>query len=517
MSNSGRVIQSAYVRGMGAQPGMMHRVISHVLQPVSKAMRTPAALSWLGVVLAGVLGFAVAVEPFYISIGFGCIAAAVLTFRYPVPAVLLVGALAQEINPNSLEQKDTAVGIGHQVYFTSVAGLPALLLLSAIAGVSIAGRCKAEGIDWKACFRPAPAKALIGIGIVAALLSAWHTGNVGGSIARDARFAILAVLGIMVGVYAVSSTQRRNTVRLLRASVAILGVGGVLIIATGTYLRTSTGQQMAYYDGATAALAGAYLVGSFLSPHHTRRDVIFDVLAAITLALSFRRNVWLAALVAAVVLLLLQRRRIIRGFRVVVSACAAFLGVNLFFPEFYVQITTHMQSGIDTLLGRSSEVSTTGHVDDVFYGYDAALEAPLLGYGPLQQRIPGLFNQSGPLYVHNEFLQLWLKYGLIPVGLLIVFLVTSIWTGLWVLGKNRDEPFPGSGLLTGWSTALLLMLPVSLMTAPYISTTQRWPLLVGVAVGILMAGRIEISTRSTNATSELSNVHGTRGLVPVRR
>lgn len=456
----------------------------------------------VGIGLAAALGYAVAVNPFYVSVGLAGLASAVLTFRFPIPAALLIAALAQEINPNSLTQKDTLVGIGHEVYFTSIGGVSALVILAAVAAVSIAIRCEAEGIDWKRCFRPLSVKALLGVGVAATLINTWHTGNVVGTLLRDARFGILAALGIMVGLYAVSSTQRHNTVRLFRAAVAILGVGGVLIIASGTYLRTNTGQQMAYYDGATAALAGAYLVGSFFNPHRTRRDILFEVLATITLALSFRRNVWLAALVAAIVLLFLQRRRIIRGFRLMVSAGGSFLAVYFLFPEFYVQITTHMQSGIDTLLGRSSEVSTTGHVDDVFYGYDAALRAPLLGYGPIQQ-VPGLFNQSGSLYVHNEPLQLWLKYGLIPVGLLIIFVATSIWTGLWLLGKNQIEPFPGSGLLTGWSTALLLMLPVSLMTAPYISTTQRWPLLVGIAVGILMADRTGISALSTHAAVEV--------------
>lgn len=71
-------------------------------------------------------------------------------------------------------------------------------------------------------------------------------------------------------------------------------------------------------------------------------------------------------------------------------------------------------------------------------------------------------------YAHNEFLAMWLRYGLIGFALAISFFVVvavALWRR-WALG---------AGIAIGIAFACL--------TASFLTTTSRWPLLVGLLLG----------------------------------
>ncbi|MFG3708548.1 hypothetical protein ACGF7U_28000 [Micromonospora sp. NPDC047670] len=64
---------------------------------------------------------------------------------------------------------------------------------------------------------------------------------------------------------------------------------------------------------------------------------------------------------------------------------------------------------------------------------------------------------------------------------MLVILFLSV-AGLSALGRLRD---PGSNVVVRTAAAFCLIAPLCFMTAPFLSETSRWPLLMGIAAGIL--------------------------------
>jgi hypothetical protein len=65
--------------------------------------------------------------------------------------------------------------------------------------------------------------------------------------------------------------------------------------------------------------------------------------------------------------------------------------------------------------------------------------------------------------------------GILIVAVQVVILVE----GLVALRRPRID------FSTRWAAILLIMAPVSMLTAPFLTTTQRWPAILGFAAGVL--------------------------------
>ncbi|MGN9778721.1 hypothetical protein ACTMS0_23615 [Micromonospora sp. H33] len=137
--------------------------------------------------------------------------------------------------------------------------------------------------------------------------------------------------------------------------------------------------------------------------------------------------------------------------------------------------------------------STSGHISDLRVGWDHVRAHVWTGVGPLAPQLSGLTaDKAERVYVHNELLQNWLRYGPAAPALVVLFLTVA---GLMALARLRD---PGSDVVVRSAAAFCLIAPLCFMTAPFLSETSRWPLLTGVAVGIL-AHRARASTESGRA------------------
>ncbi|MGR6317650.1 O-antigen ligase family protein [Micromonospora soli] len=137
--------------------------------------------------------------------------------------------------------------------------------------------------------------------------------------------------------------------------------------------------------------------------------------------------------------------------------------------------------------------STGGHISDLRLGWEHVRANFWTGVGPLAPQIDGFAaHEATRVYVHNELLQDWLRYGPAAPLLVILFLVVA---GLAALKALRT---PDSDGVVRAAAAFCLIAPLCLMTAPFLSETSRWPLVMGVAVGIL-AGSVGVSTKSGRA------------------
>ncbi|MEU5912802.1 hypothetical protein [Micromonospora sp. NPDC047527] len=125
--------------------------------------------------------------------------------------------------------------------------------------------------------------------------------------------------------------------------------------------------------------------------------------------------------------------------------------------------------------------STSGHLNDLRLGWEYVRANFWTGIGPLAPQLVGLAaNNSERVYVHNELLQDWLRYGPLAPLLVILFLAAA---ALAALKAIRD---PESDGIVRSAAAFCLIAPLCLMTAPFLSETSRWPLLLGIAAGIVV-------------------------------
>lgn len=174
---------------------------------------------------------------------------------------------------------------------------------------------------------------------------------------------------------------------------------------------TLDGSSPLFYDSALPAVAGAVFLTILLRPAKRRWRLTTLAATGFIVLLSGRRNVWLALVVALVVVLFVRSGRAKNLARLAVGGGLLAALVALVSPDVLDAISKRVLSSISTASGSATEVATTQHLDDLRYGWQYALNAPFLGYGPNHPPLPGLAVQQGTLYVHNEFLLDWLRYG----------------------------------------------------------------------------------------------------------
>jgi O-antigen ligase len=155
-------------------------------------------------------------------------------------------------------------------------------------------------------------------------------------------------------------------------------------------------------------------------------------------------------------------------------------------------------------LGLSSGTGTSAsvHYSDVAIGLRLALQHPVLGLGPesaqpvdLAKDVADLSGEGG-LYVHNEFLQQWLRFGIL--GLFVMSLLVIFIISIGLVGVS----YRGSPSMVKVSSLVLLSLPVALFTAPFLSTEQRIPLIAGACIGIVtlaLEGLLQEERASANS------------------
>src|SRR6185369_11488517 len=89
------------------------------------------------------------------------------------------------------------------------------------------------------------------------------------------------------------------------------------------------------------------------------------------------------------------------------------------------------------------------------------------------------------LYVHNEWLQDWLRFGPGAVLLVTAFLLIVAFLAIRTLAGRKAPPLHRAAAIFG------LITPICLLAFPYFSDSAQWPLLLGAAAGILASASQE--------------------------
>lgn len=402
----------------------------------------------------------------------------ILAWR-PLTAALLAFLIFQEISPRSGQSGLTI--FGHQFYFVEFGQLPLAFFFIGIAAISVSVRHQfTDRLEGKSAKSPLIVVIVfLSASIVIGLLSGLGVASVFGQVARP---LIVFVLAWQVGAFSRRELSGNSLPRSLSLGVLGLAAVGLPVALMGGGL--SLGGQLVYYDTATAAIAGAVLLAIFRESRQSVASLTVALCAAIVLVVSFRRSV-LVALVITVFATALMSRSFRKIMLKTVAACSGLilLGYTVI-PGLLMSFWERIALSYETLDGTASDESTQGHVDDIRIGLDHALANPS-GYGPASPQLPGLLTQGNTIYVHNEMLLNWLRFGLLGLLLSLLLILIFARSASEVLFKS-DRQFSVVFHAAAYFVPIYL---IASFTAPFMMTTVRWPALLGIALGILSVSR----------------------------
>ncbi|TLH59052.1 O-antigen ligase family protein [Mycolicibacterium neoaurum] len=410
-----------------------------------------------------------------LAAGLAAVGAILAFFKYPLSVTVALLFLAQE----TVLSRQWLMTLGNDIYYAEILSVPVVLIIALSAWAVAVFRESVDGEtvqDLASTVRVAVALLCIAFGIASmqAVVSGMSVLNT----ARQIAYPVIAVLVMM------EVARRRFAVE----AHALMRVGAtctIALAALGLITAAETGDSFVFYDSATAFIAVAVICVIFVSDKLQLLHVLVLVCAVAIIALSNRRSIVVGLLIALIIFAISKRGRVVRS-RIVLGSTLA-IGVLSVVAGPALAITLQrLNVGLDTIRGLDADVSTREHVSDLSIGLEHALRYPG-GFGAEAAQLGGLAAvRSQQIYVHNEFLQLWLKHGILVSGLVAVAI--ALLTTLAFRSSQRPISCdPGHWALARGVTAAWPALFFALMTAPFISTTARWPALIGIMVVLLSA------------------------------
>jgi hypothetical protein len=456
------------------------------------------------------------------------IALPLTVLRFPVAGLALIAVLAEEINDTG--DFGSLTRLGYQLFF-SPGKVPVIVLVAVTAVCAALARSRPLRLP-----RAGLLDMLLLGSIGGLILLSFGTGVLQGqsvfsAVNQNSRSFVLLALGCLAGI---TLRGLKDEPKSLRGTVGLglifLAVAASVAIPFGEGADDRISAYFIYYDSALPAVAAAVLIAILGMPGHDwgKLEVALLLTAPFLILISFRRSVWLAAAVVFVLsVVLMQWRRFARLSARMMLATVATALIVLASPGFAADLG--QRSGADSLTAGSptflpghgpspqpepTSAATTpastapsapakpvvqpseatqaekserqaesdrGHLGDLKLGWQYAEEHFWTGVGAVSPQLAGLAaDEATRIYVHNEVLQVWLRYGVFgPLLIGLLFLAA----GLKSLAALRDRD---SDVVVRSAAAFCLICPPCMMTAPFLSETNRWPLLMGIAAGILV-------------------------------
>lgn len=427
------------------------------------------------------------------------------------PALLLGAFLVvDQTYPSTLyfQSIGPAVTTGHQLYEPIKGFTPALLLLAVGLLMALhsgrgvpAVKLRSHGFD--------------GVGVALLALLVWTaTASLaqesvdfsGGTMLRIATNTLAAAQPWLLALlaYAVAIRMLREPggrarfARVIAGALVLKGVIGMGLLFAGHTAVVDEQSNVVYYDAALPMVAGMAILAFLLATDsrvHGRKILLF--LAGTIVVFSFRRSVWSAVAVGIVVLPFIRQRTAIIG-RVLVGACVLLLALLAMPGSVKDAAFKRVGSAVSVAQGTGNEDSAENHKKDVERGFELAQEKPWLGLGVRARQHREFADQnSDRLYVHNDLLQVWLRLGLPGIALYLGLLLALAYRGVLALRTGG-----ALSLLDAGSAAFAVLCIVPLMTAPFISDTARWPVLVAIAAAVLRTATTAASDAASRADTD---------------
>ena len=381
--------------------------------------------------------------------------------------------IEEEVAPgdNPLAPVSASARFGSNLYHAQVGGLR-LIVLIAVAAALISLLRRKQRI-WRL------AGVLIGLLIVWSFALAMTQGSgVKGALTATVPWTVLGA-GLLLGsaIRGSSSLQQATTLCL----AVLLGLKA--LVACYVYVRGGAmpigDVEVVYYDSSLSLFAGSAAIAALLCRKRGFVGYSFLLSGGVLIALSMRRNVVLSLLFVVLLLIAMHSSRT-AVIRTVGGLAAAILVLWVAVPHVTTAAERSLAAGMTALTSGSGDSSTVGHVQDLHSGYSLVRSSPVLGVGAYSAaRDSFVVASSSNLYIHDEYLQTWARFGL-PAALLLVILL-----GAAAVRAIRLLRRPATTLLTLTAGVFVVATPVALIFFPHVSTLTRFDLLIGVAIGLL--------------------------------
>jgi len=159
------------------------------------------------------------------------------------------------------------------------------------------------------------------------------------------------------------------------------------------------------------------------------------VMMALALALTFSRGFWVSAALALLVLFVLARGRERRRLTLatVLGGAAGLFAMGIFLGKAGSSVLTALFNRVVSVRGAMVDLSFMNRVVESQAAVDGILKNPILGHGvgSVLSRYNILDHETTTnLYIHNGYLYLIYKVGIVGTIPYLAFLAVVIWTGL---------------------------------------------------------------------------------------
>lgn len=209
------------------------------------------------------------------------------------------------------------------------------------------------------------------------------------------------------------------------------------------------------------------------------------VFAVVALAITFSRGAWVATLIAlgvAVVLMPARRRWTVIKYAAGLGLLAL-VSITLFMGPLAVDIVTVMAERFGSILSAAVDLSLRNRLAESAEVVSRIAESPVFGYGLgyYYSFFPLIPYEMPTWYVHNAYLYIWLKLGLIGLVVFLVWYFTVLIHGYRLYRALRD-PFL-QPLILGVTSVMIAMLPLSVTSPQFIQKDSI--LFLALSMGII--------------------------------
>ena len=285
--------------------------------------------------------------------------------------------------------------------------------------------------------------------------------------------SITLLLAIVTGYWL---THRYGSQRLLFWLV----VTSALLLPQGLYNGLVL-HKFSYYDASPIFLLGicAILV-AFRVVDLAAWRIPYLVLATLVIVLSLRRAAWIDIVVVLAITGIWSGRS---GFRNAIALVAvAVIVLELVSPGIAFSQIEHAVKYTTGAQGR--DFSSNYRHWETANAWENVQHHPVGGIGPstdwtFYNSFDGRFQPYGFTYLHNSYLWVWLRFGLLGLVAYVGLFAASAWK---LLGRR----LPLESTIAG---AMMVGLAIAVYTASFLTTTVRWPTTVGLLLGIGLAAR----------------------------
>ena len=415
---------------------------------------------------------------------------AVVSFEAPIVAlaavVVLLGAVSEELDDDHL------LGGSETVYGRLISYVNLPLLLLGLLALVLALTFDSSSPVWPG----APATAAVGLLLVAVTTLALRDEL--GKALLVVRPLVLLVLAILVGYWIALRYGSRLPFRALV-------LAAVLAIPIGLY-NASTGD-LSYYDSSVVYLLGlSFVLVLFRAVDIGFARAPFLILSALVIVLSLRRGAMLGIAITFLITGLLAGRGTFRA--VIAIAAGTVIAAELLAPGI---IMTHVENVVTYFTGASGQDYAVNYRHyETANAWLNVKDNWLFGIGAindwtLYRTFDGAFTPVNREYLHNSYLWVWLRYGLVGLVAFVAFLGIAAATLI-----RRSAPV--AVVAVG---ASMVGLAATLVTASFLTTTTRWPLTVGLFLGIALGASREASAATTDSREQLDpEMHSDDALLP---